>query len=130
MKPEPIRDDQPSPPRSGAIALTDANSSPIGSASADATSASSRRAKLREVDLDTLKVAASVRKLGAGEERLYTDMLKRLKAQPQFGSDVLSALMSYRQARHMFDVGQMFEPHPGATGVDETTRPIEVKGNA
>ncbi len=69
------------------------------------------RPHLRDVDLDTLKVSASVRKLGPAEEQLYTNMLKRLKTQPQFGPDVLSALMSYRQIRHMYEMGQMYEPH-------------------
>lgn len=65
----------------------------------------------RPVDLDTLSLLRTLRRMGPEEHALWRRVRKALREKPGAEMIVMSALTQYLQIRHMYDKGQFWETH-------------------
>lgn len=64
----------------------------------------------RAVNRSAVRVALGVAGMGRGEARMAARVLAALARKPAAAGFVLAALYRYRQIRHMYEVGSVFEP--------------------
>ena len=66
--------------------------------------------ELRGVDLDSLEVLASVPQLGPQEKVMWSRITRAAAGQRDKQEHVVGSLLRYMQIRHMYDLGQLWEP--------------------
>lgn len=66
---------------------------------------------LRPIDKQCIQVALDVRKLGEAERRMWTRVWAAAGKRPETAALTTRLLVQYAQVRHMFAVGQYWEPH-------------------
>ncbi len=70
------------------------------------------RRPAHSVELDATRLLLKLRALGPEENKMWERVMRAVMSKPDAGMFVVSALLSYMQIRHMYELGQFWDSTP------------------
>jgi radical SAM superfamily enzyme YgiQ (UPF0313 family) len=70
------------------------------------------RRPAHSVELDATRLLLKLRALGPEENKMWERVMRAVMSKPDAGMFVISALLSYMQIRHMYELGQFWDSAP------------------